>query len=354
MGKSRRVMHRAGGAAVLSALVALGGCAIHPRQDPGTVRIRSGDEDVAPPATRLTAHYVPYAILAAEAYRDVDPQGGFTKRRVGGPIVYDTPATTAAVARWMKPWRFEGGEMGPLCDGPKPCGLAGLEYQIWTHRRRDGSCDEAAVVFRGTDSSSFSDWMSNLHWVVRLTSINDQYEQVQTKLDAIIAERVRPLCPSRSARIVAVGHSLGGGLAQQAAFMSRDIRHVYAFDPSFVTGSTDRHSRTEDTRFGLKIDRVYEHGEILAYPRFVWRMIEQPTPCDPQIRTVRLNGLEGSMFAQHRIRAYVGQLVKAHPSPVSPPVGEAEIPRTPDAQKVAHRCSEITGVFERADGSVRR
>lgn len=327
--------------------VALGGCAVHPSQDPDTVRFRSGEVDEQVPAAGVTAHYVPYAIMAAEAYRDVDPKAGFNKRLIIGKIEYDA-RTAAGVARWMKDWRFEGGQMGPLCrDGGTDCDgpltLRGLEYQIWTHRRRDGSCDEAALVFRGTDSSSFSDWMSNFHWVVRLSPAYDQYEQVQSRVQAIIDDRVKPLCPGKGTRIVAVGHSLGGGLAQQAAFMSRDIRHVYAFNPSFVAGSTDVHSHTEETRFGLKIDRIYEHGEILAYPRFVWRMIQQPTPCDPQIRTIRVNGLHGSMLDQHRIRAYVGALVRFNPAPSVGVGAEKDVPAPSKATKAEYRCSDAGG-----------
>lgn len=324
--------------AVAATVPVLAGCGIHPFHDRGTVRVRVGEVDRPYPDDQFTAHYIPYAIMAAEAYRSVDPTRAFNRTVVDPQLDYEGRITRAQLARWMEGWRFEGGEMGPLCaDGGRSCGLPGLEYQIWTRGRRGRRCDEAALVFRGTDPSSLSDWTSNLHWVVRLTPIEDQYEQVQHNIGTM-TKRIRGLCPNADVRIVSVGHSLGGGLAQQAAFVSQDIRHVYAFDPSFVTGSTDRHSRTEETRFGLKIDRIYEHGEVLAYPRFVWRMIEQPTPCAPQIRTIRLDALDGSMFAQHKMRYYVAALIRANERKGR--VAEDAVPGPSAAYLAPYRCSD--------------
>ncbi len=110
---------------------------------------------------------------------------------------------------------------------------------------------------------------------------------------------------------MAVGHSLGGGLAQQAAFMDGKIRHVFAFDPSFVTGYNDPHVipvRDRNVQ-GLAIERIYEHGEILAYPRFVLRQLAPPPACNPQIRSIRFNVLQGTGIMQHNLSAMTTALL---------------------------------------------
>jgi hypothetical protein len=72
-------------------------------------------------------------------------------------------------------------------------------------------------------------------------------------------------------------HSLGGGLAQEFAyslpvgtFDAPRATKVYAFDPSPATGflSVKRATRNENKK-GLKTDRIYERGEVLAILRSI-------------------------------------------------------------------------------------
>jgi pimeloyl-ACP methyl ester carboxylesterase len=129
-------------------------------------------------------------------------------------------------------------------------------------------------------------------------------------------------------QIVAVGHSLGGGLAQQAAFMDRGIRHVFAFDPSLLTGYDDPHVigvRDRNVQ-GLAIERIYEHGEILAYPRFLLRQLVPAPACNPQVRTIRFNVVEGTLIARHKLNALTTALLNW--SRTTPPAAkQTELPR---------------------------
>ena len=158
------------------------------------------------------------------------------------------------------------------------------------------------LAFKGTDAKEIGDWLSNLRWFIKFPPRFDEYDQVGASILEIVA-RVRQLgCPN--AIMIAVGHSLGGGLAQHAAYAAGGtIRYVYTFDPSPVTGYFDFAAalRQKSTN-GLGIDRAYEEGEALAIPRLLVAGFFPPKSCDPRIRIVRFNVIpHGSLFQQHKI-----------------------------------------------------
>ena len=65
----------------------------------------------------------------------------------------------------------------------------------------------------------------------------------------------------------------------------------------------------------LPIDRVYEHGEILAYVRYALKNAFPPRPCDPQVRLVRFNALEGRVVAQHNMARLTEKLLEWKAAP---------------------------------------
>jgi pimeloyl-ACP methyl ester carboxylesterase len=223
--------------------------------------------------------------------------------------------------------------------------LDGMGIQIWM--RRD--CTEMVVAFRGTDFHQSDDWLSNFRWITRILPLHDQYEQAREHVDRMIeAALAKSACKPR--RITAVGHSLGGGLAQHAAYSQNPrkgrtaITRVYVFNPSFVTGFEDRAIKGERLTkaiSGLKIDRIYEHGEILAYPRFVLRHLRPPTGCDPQIRLVRVDVLDGSLTQQHAMAAMTRRLLASSPARLAGSVmNEAGIlPSPPEAIGESGKCT---------------
>jgi pimeloyl-ACP methyl ester carboxylesterase len=142
--------------------------------------------------------------------------------------------------------------------------------------------------------------------------------------------------------ITAVGHSLGGGLAQQAAYADGRIRLVFAFDPSFVTAYSDTPALSAINSRGLKIDRVYEHGEILAYARFLQRQILPASACDPQIRTVRFNLLDGVPIVQHNMAAITARLIENAGTPITWRARRhAALPNAKEADPKTGKCSVI-------------
>jgi hypothetical protein len=96
---------------------------------------------------------------------------------------------------------------------------------------------------------------------------------------------------------------------------------VYAFDPSPVTGwsSVDRELRTTNAN-GLAIDRVFEHGEILAYVRLLLSYVNPPSAAHPGIREIRYNFVTSPNFVRsHSMRLLACGLIDAS--------GQARLPQ---------------------------
>jgi hypothetical protein len=169
-----------------------------------------------------------------------------------------------------------------------------LRVEVWTRAEPP----QVAVAFGGTVFNNMNDWIANLRWF--LPKHDDEYTSIVKVLGpAFVQEyRQRLLDPEwgflKSAKIYATGHSLGGGLAQQFAYsLSQDgaaprVSQVFAFDPSPVTGFYSVRKRVRDeNRKGLKIDRIYERGEVLAILRSLTSFIYPPSKVNPSIRAVR-------------------------------------------------------------------
>jgi hypothetical protein len=200
----------------------------------------------------------------------------------------DTADAELNRAGWT-PWRgFPGVELS------KKIMASNLRVEIWEKKEPPS----IAVAFGGTIFTSGKDWKSNLRWFLPFP--NDEYtEIVKVFGPAFVCEfLLRAKGPGGAyldeATIYSTGHSLGGGLAQQFAYSMRidapvpRVRHVYAFDPSPVTGfySVDQKTRNFNKN-GLSIDRIYERGEVLAILRSLTSFISPPSAADPCIRAVR-------------------------------------------------------------------
>jgi pimeloyl-ACP methyl ester carboxylesterase len=179
--------------------------------------------------------------------------------------------------------------------------VGGLGVQIWA--RKGARCLEAVIAFRGTVGGDKGDWESNFHWILRAFPIYDQYDQVRDHVRDFIAHVEHDTCfHAGSTEITAVGHSLGGGLAQLAAYSDHRIRRVYAFDPSMVTGyySVDPPDRDHNVQ-GLRMERVYEFGEVLAYGRLIMLHYIPLSPCNPRVVSVRFRVFQGAPIALHSL-----------------------------------------------------
>ena len=214
----------------------------------------------------------------------------------------------------------------------------GLYVEVW---EKDSSPPVVAVVFRGTETTSWKDWVSNFRWLLRFIPFYpDQYTVVaQTVGKEVLDDLNRKIADGKEQykeiRIITTGHSLGGGLAQHLAYSlpqtsSPDgkllprVSNVYGFDPSPVTGwySVGRQLRTANAK-GLEIDRVFEHGEILAYLRLVLRYINPPNVSDPSIREIRYNFVDSiNPFSSHSMRLIACKLIDASGQATIPGLGD--------------------------------
>lgn len=210
--------------------------------------------------------------------------------------------------------------------------LSGLTYAVWGNYSADDGMLYAAIVFRGT--SQLLDWCSN----TRAISLDpcdfraDQYLYVGALVDEILEGLYDEWGPDRY--VFAVGHSLGGGLAELAGYTSY-ISKVFVFDGSPERGE-DIARRFQDPQFLQRIDqysewyrdqtgdefhgnnassintpqitRVFEHGEGLAFVRLAQRLLVPDRVSLGNVTEYRTNLLRGGPVAQHSIRDLACQL----------------------------------------------
>ena len=320
--------------ALLLAALALGACATQPREK---VEVSVGTQmPVSAQARDYAALYTPYSMMATAAYT-----GPYALNTHHCPdaarLAMAQPGESAADVDYRKTvrgwigylhahgWECRFGIYGSL-NCPKRAGpdckpVSGLEFHVWRRMQSD-TCREVVIAFRGTDKNDLGDWISNFRWLNRLVPKFDQYAQVQAHITYIVKRIKQNDCNGEGTQFVSTGHSLGGGLAQQAAYADADgsIKYVYAFDPSPVTGFFDvselvlKHSTA-----GLGIDRAYERGEILMLPRLIIENIFPPAACNPRIREVRFNVLHGLPIQQHNMEHLTEQFrVAAHQPGANP------------------------------------
>lgn len=185
--------------------------------------------------------------------------------------------------------------------------FSGFGCQVWC-KQPAGAAAVALIVFRGTDRKQLGDWFANFRWITRFIPLTeDQYEQTQRLVPEVV-KRIRAKFGEETT-IVAAGHSLGGGLAQQAAYAADHIKLVYAFDPSTVTGYYDIPREARRLRcLNLRIYRVYEYGEILEYLRLLMKAVYPVRSKNPKIVEVRYNLLAGKPIGQHSMQDFADKL----------------------------------------------
>lgn len=145
---------------------------------------------------------------------------------------------------------------------------SGLFLEVYEHRSQ-GVTDELVIAYRGTENNGLyqfiADWKSNLAALFGFEP--DQYEDAKAHLvemeAALTAWKEKPA----NLAIYATGHSLGGGLAQQAGYFWPEVREVFGFDPSVVTNWTRLRLGCCLKNPDPVVHRVFHAGEALDYPR---------------------------------------------------------------------------------------
>lgn len=279
------------------------------RNDPETVIIR--DPKQRPVAItqiaqeRLTpalSDALPFSLMVAASYQD-DPK---TLRGL-----CDQPSIHAD--QWSRDHAFSETAFPAVAPKPLAAKIPGLRYTVWVegspaqHRR-------VAIIFRGTDFRQAGDWYTNLRWVTRFVPFTwDQYQQTRDLIAPLV--QALQMKYGDDVQIIAAGHSLGGGLAQHAAYSSASIQQVYAFASSPVTGSSSLDWRID--RSDVYILRIYESGEILSLLRWLQRRFLPLSRANPQISEARFNfrkslgapGRGETPFSQHRAQQMACDLV---------------------------------------------
>jgi hypothetical protein len=275
----------------------LGACAILSDQPRDEVRVRVGPQPFhAYRAEPYASLYVSYAMMTSLAY--TRPQN-LNPDLCPEPALFDRQKDAEAIA-WMRSlnarkWKCLLG-MSETLPCPRRylnCNSTGLpDFQVW--RRDDPLCSELVIAFRGVNLLDLSDWLY-LHWMAPRF---DPYQQVHARIETIAAMTG---CRRAGTRMVAVGHSLGGGLAEATAYTDARIRYVYAFNSFPVGGFVGLDPTVQErNKIGLGIDNVYEAGEIADIPRL---LLKGPgTACNPRVRTVQFNLIPiGLPVEKHKI-----------------------------------------------------
>jgi hypothetical protein len=320
---------------VLQLLLAMivSGCAAM-SQDSKTVLIREpGNRTYNPPVDLSSSakELWEYAVLSENVYVEgwSDPQPPAAQQR-SDPERLAAYSDVCPVEGRLPLTDWEIWDDFPSAGLREKARQVGLYMEVW---EKSAKPPIVAVVFRGTEFFSWHDWFSNFrwfNWLLRfMPSYRDQYTVVARDTGEEVLQNLKRRIERgaeryKDVRMITTGHSLGGGLAQHLAYSLPEIQSadgtllprvssVHAFDPSPVTGwySVSRDLRTLNSK-GLKIDRAFEHGEILAYARLLLGYINPPAASDPAIRQIRYNFVESiNPFSSHSMRLIACALLKA-------------------------------------------
>ena len=220
----------------VAAATALSGCGAlvsreAERHWPAPLHTDSGQVVVYGRSEQKTAdaakHFATMALFSQAVYRmDLPPSerwGSACKYLEPGQSVPAFGMPSSSQGSWA---RWTGSKWACMDNG-------GLQYETYVFSTADGHPHSAVLAFRGTENvqgQALRDWTSNI--MAALGMEPPEYKLAQTAVKRLVGD-LKAAAPN--IKIYATGHSLGGGLAQQAGYLSQSIEEVYAFDPSPVT-----------------------------------------------------------------------------------------------------------------------
>lgn len=242
-----------------------------------TAEMRDGDKQLPPLAENAYAYIDQFALMALfskmvyhrfqdEYIRSSDAACRSEPGKHPLHSLYDDKSTNG---RWVL---WEDGKQGCHTEG-------GLFMETYVYYpagvpAQGRAYTRAVIVFRGTENGQTeraADWSANLAAAFGFEP--RQYIAASQQVDKIVAM----LKADRAGflPIYAAGHSLGGGLAQMAAYWNKDIHAAYAFNSTPVTAWTwiHRQRRKTDTLALMNGDptiyRVSQRSEALQALRAV-------------------------------------------------------------------------------------
>lgn len=237
----------------------------------------------------------------------------------------------------------------PDQDTKQMCEEVGLHWGVW---EKKSNPPIVAVVFRGTRGTNCKDWKSNLRRLQplkKLRNYSDHYTVVERVVGHALVSKLNALKGQNNTlqfQLVAVGHSLGGGLAQFFAYtFPRDeaidhtsVSRVFAFDWSPVSGwsSVANKELRDKNAEKLEIYQVFEHGEVLAFLRLLVRSLLSLFPRSrksPRIWTYRFNYTKSSgPTASHSMNDFAAALARFRN--LDPPTKVADLERLQQLQMI--------------------
>jgi hypothetical protein len=326
----------------LSLFLILGGCASF-NQDAHEVLVRDpkiGSYSPPLPAEYSAKTHWEYAVMSENAYQEgrasvaanrTEFQRTLRYSDVFSKEAFDTACLDESKAIPLRGWQ--------KWDFPSPALQARMlgEGMYLEVLERQDDPHTIVVVFEGTNFSELPDWKANLHWFLRfIPGFKDQYtltanEVANEFLTAITVKsekyRTRDVsgklisAAGKPIKLVATGHSLGGGLAQHFAYAFKQVpqdgqgpkvSEVFAFDSSPVTGwfSTSDPPRSYNAN-GLLVNRIFEHGEVLAFIRLLTSRLAVSSE-NPAIWEYRYNfDPETNIVRNHSMRRLACSLANA-------------------------------------------
>jgi hypothetical protein len=220
----------------------------------------------------------------------------------------------------------------PDCSPENPGkGLEAKTYLRWPPDKRDQPT-QLVFVFRGT--TSLSDWWCGNF---RDCQYGEADSYVKTRID-----KYRGMYPS--IKIVATGHSLGGGLAQHVAFCFEGAKAV-AFNTSprshkhdcSVTPPDLSEAREENIKHDY-IVRIHQHAEILSPIRHVFS--------SRKYKETVYNFTTASPFARHGMTPLAMGLTGVAGCPIRNGLDGFSAPGQPRAETVLSKtCNKAVAEF---------
>lgn len=215
--------------------------------DTETVRVTPPNLDE--PAAPIVKRFALMSLFAKTAYRK-DIADEAERKKNGCNYLSNPPKDLPGTLRWKR------------LDRNGACyNSGGLFFETYVHDNGQGEFDKAVIAFRGTEFKTYADWKANLSGIIP----SRKNEYIAAKEAAI--PLIQVLKNSGAKEIYLTGHSLGGGLAQEIAYLSADVTATYTFNTSPVTGWMKQKFEGGVVVDNPIIHRVYMSKEVLSYIR---------------------------------------------------------------------------------------
>lgn len=238
------------------------------RGDLAQRHIESPEGELAGYGAELATKFGLMSLFAETVYRR--PYDGSKDSRIS--VCGDAESKDAG---FLMPWVIKDNEkfawsryyVGKAID-VEPCfSGGGLYYETYVLKNSNDSIIEAVISYRGTDGL-YHDMRTNL--AAAFGREPAQYAEAKKRLKPLV-KHLKGVSPD--VNIYAVGHSLGGGLAQQAGYVSSEIEEVFTFNTSPITNWSSL-ALAKDTDIGIEnhypiIYRLNHGGEGLQPIRYI-------------------------------------------------------------------------------------